>query len=79
MLCLRHVNQGCSGVNPEPSNSCFESGKGFDVLPFGGQVLDVPFDPYKNITVPAPRYDMMTYACDRWISETNWMTLYNRI
>jgi hypothetical protein len=79
LLCLRHVNQGCNGENPDESNSCTGGPKGYDVLPFDGQVLDVPFDPYFATVVAAPRHDLMTYACTKWISLTNWNRLFSSI
>jgi hypothetical protein len=79
MLCLRHVNQGCGGSNPDQSNTCGGGSKGYDSLPLGGQVQDVVFDPYNNAVVPSPRFDMMSYACTRWISATNWNRLFSTI
>ena len=76
MLCLRHVNQGCDGTNPAKDESCDGGDDGFDELPAGGLVLHVAFDPYYNDVVSFPRYDFMTYACNRWISEANWNRLY---
>jgi hypothetical protein len=79
MLCLRHVNQGCAGSNPAKSNTCGGGSKGYDSLPFGGQVQDVAFDPYNNAVRGSPRFDMMSYACTRWISATNWNRLFSSI
>jgi hypothetical protein len=79
LLCLRHVNQGCNGNNPDESNSCGGGSKGFDSLPLAGQVVDVAFDPYNNAVVPAPRFDFMSYACQRWTSATNWDQLFSTI
>jgi hypothetical protein len=77
LLCLCHVNQGCNGTNPDVSNTCDGSDKRYDSLPSGGQVLDVAFDPYANQTVPAPRFDFMSYACAKWISEFNWNRVFS--
>jgi hypothetical protein len=76
LRCLRHVNQGCNGTNPAASEPCGGGDEDFDGLPVSGQVLEVAFDPWYNDVVPSPRYDFMTYACNRWISEVNWNRLY---
>ena len=85
LLGLMHVNRGCNGNNPSKSTSC-GGGKGYDTLPFGGQVMEVPFDPFNNRVVgwsfSDPNlmvFDFMSYACTRWISETNWRRLIDGI
>ena len=79
LLCLQHVNQWCgTGEHPDPSTSCVPlQGKGYASLPIDGFILHVVFDPWANAVLGFPRYDFMSYACNRWPSETHWMRLYS--
>ncbi len=80
LRCLRHVNQGCNGDNPDESNTCgFLKGKGYDTLPAEGAVAEVAFDPYNAVVVAAPRFDFMSYACSRWVSIDNWNRLFGML
>jgi hypothetical protein len=74
-LCLQHVNMGCGSVWPDPSYRCDSDfgRKAFDVLPNAGLLDDVPFDPETLAPMQGTVYDVMTYACQKWVSRLTWL------
>lgn len=73
---LNHVNPGVSCGSGGPDGD-------YDSLPAGGMISPADaFDTNAGACLAVsggPLYDMMTYACNRWISRSNWQRLFDKL
>jgi hypothetical protein len=70
-LKLNHVNPAMHcGSPPDPDDD-------FDTLPDDGRVQERDiFDPFTPYVSKHAAFDIMTYACTRWISRMNWLRMF---
>jgi hypothetical protein len=78
-LKLNHVDAGVICGTPHDEDDSF------DTLPDSGAIRrGDPFDPHtgKVVEVLGPgalgTFDMMSYACKRWVSRTNWQRVFDK-
>jgi hypothetical protein len=72
---LSHVNPNVTCGSP------FDDDGDFDTLPEGGAIRrGDAFDPTAGSVIPgfAGIHDFMSYACERWVSRTNWMRVFGK-
>jgi len=67
---LKHILESC-GTGEVPRGP-------YDSLNLeGGLLWDVAINPRSGAVVSRPTYDLMSYACNKWISAENWTRLCN--